>query len=292
MQVRHFHKWVYAQLKAYQQLPAYAKDWDVGRKMEAYVHGLIAAVDKGHIPAGQYHAILIDEGHDFAPEWLKLITQMVDPTTNSLLLLYDDAQSIYQRSGKMGFSLKSVGIQASGRTTILKINYRNTRQILQLAHRVAGSLLQPEDAQDEDSIPLLAPLGCGREGPEPIVIDLPSLPERATKIAELLADQHAQGHAWGEMAVLCRDWDGMDICSHALARKGLPQRVRKKAGDFQPQDNTIQVMTMHASKGLEWPVVAVLTYEVKENMSQEDLEMESKLAYVAATRSTGKLITS
>jgi len=51
-------------------------------------------------------------------------------------------------------------------------------------------------------------------------------------------------------------------------------------------------MTMHASKGLEWPVVAVLTYEVKENMSQEDLEMESKLAYVAATRSTGKLITS
>ena len=168
VQVRHFHKWVYAQLKAYQQLPAYAKDWDVGRKMEAYVHGLIAAVDKGHIPAGQYHAILIDEGHDFAPEWLKLITQMVDPTTNSLLLLYDDAQSIYRRSGKMGFSLKSVGIQASGRTTILKINYRNTRQILQLAHRVAGSFLQPEDAQDEDSIPLLAPLGCGREGPEPI----------------------------------------------------------------------------------------------------------------------------
>lgn len=291
VQVRHFHKWVYAQLKAYQQLPAYAKDWDVGRKMEAYVHGLIAAVDKRHIPAGQYHAILIDEGHDFAPEWLKLITQMVDPTTNSLLLLYDDAQSIYRRSGKMGFSLKSVGIQASGRTTILKINYRNTRQILQLAHRVAGSLLQPEDAQDEDSIPLLAPLGCGREGPEPIVIDLPSLPERATKIAELLADQHAQGHAWGDMAVLCRDWDGMDICSRALARQGLPHRVRKKAGDFQPQDNTIKVMSMHASKGLEWPVVAVLSSETKENLSQEDLEMESKLAYVAATRSTIQLIT-
>ncbi|CAC9171160.1 DNA-dependent helicase II [Comamonas aquatica] len=259
--------------------------------MEAYVHGMIAAVDKGHIPAGQYHAILIDEGHDFAPEWLKLITQMVDPTTNSLLLLYDDAQSIYRRSGKMGFSLKSVGIQASGRTTILKINYRNTRQILQLAHRVAGSLLQPEDAQDEDSIPCSPRWAAGAKGPEPIVIDLPSLPERATKIAELLADQHAQGHAWGDMAVLCRDWDGMDICSRALARKSLPHRVRKKkAGDFQPQDNAIQVMTMHASKGLEWPVVAVLSSETKENLSQEDLEMESKLAYVAATRSTSILI--
>jgi superfamily I DNA/RNA helicase len=48
--------------------------------------------------------------------------------------------------------------------------------------------------------------------------------------------------------------------------------------------------TMHASKGLEWPVVAVLSSETKENLSQEDLEMESKLAYVAATRSTSILI--
>jgi superfamily I DNA/RNA helicase len=161
---------------------------------------VIKGVDDKHIPAGQYHAVLIDEGHDFAPEWLKLVTQMVDPSTNSLLLLYDDAQSIYDRGQKRNFSLKSVGIQASGRTTILKINYRNTRQILQLAHRVAGDMLTPEDAKDEDGIPLLKPLSCGREGPEPIVIDLPTLPERAARVAELLADQHAQGHAWGEMA--------------------------------------------------------------------------------------------
>ena len=281
--VRHFHKWVYAQLKAYHQLPAYAANWKVDAKMDEYVRCLIECVDKGHIPAGQYHAILIDEGHDFAPEWLKLITQMVCPNTNSLLLLYDDAQSIYRRSGKMGFSLKSVGIQALGRTTILKINYRNTRQILQLANQVAGSMLKAEDAKDEDGIPLLAPMGCGREGPEPIVINLPTLHARAAKIAELLADQHAQGHAWGEMAVLCRDWDSMDICSRALTRKNLPHKVRKGSGQFHPKVNTIKVMTMHASKGLEWPVVAVLTSEPREKMSQEDLEMESKLAYVAAT---------
>lgn len=288
--VRHFHKWARDQLVAYHQLPAYADRWPVAKKMEEYVRCVIAGVDKGHIPAGQYHAILIDEGHDFAPEWLKLITQMVNPATNSLLLLYDDAQSIYRRGERLRFSLKSVGIQASGRTTILKINYRNTRQILQLAHQVAGSMLNGKDAKDEDGIPRLAPMGCGREGPEPIVINLPSLPERAAKVAELLADQHAQGHAWGEMAVLCRDWDSMEICSRALTRKGLPHRVRKKSGDFKPQDNTIKVMTMHASKGLEWPVVAVLTSNAKDDLSQEDLEMESKLAYVAATRSTRKVI--
>jgi superfamily I DNA/RNA helicase len=83
-------------------------------------------VDRRQIPSGQYQAVLIDEGHDFAPEWLKLVTQMVDPATNSLLVLYDDAQSIYERARSKQFSFKSVGIQAQGRTTILKINYRNT----------------------------------------------------------------------------------------------------------------------------------------------------------------------
>lgn len=47
---------------------------------------------------------------------------MVDPATNSLLLLYDDAQSIYDKRRGKPFSFKSVGVQAQGRTTILKIN--------------------------------------------------------------------------------------------------------------------------------------------------------------------------
>ena len=60
------------------------------------------------------------------------------PATHSQLVLYDDAQSIYVRGRSKNFSFKSVGIQAQGRTTILKINYRNTRQILELAHLMEG----------------------------------------------------------------------------------------------------------------------------------------------------------
>lgn len=75
-----------------------------------------------------------------------------------------------------------------------------------------------------------------------------------------------------------------------MAANGFKRCSFKGSGQFHPQENTIKVMTMHASKGLEWPVVAVLTSEPKEKRSQEDLEMESKLAYVAATRSTNFLI--
>ena len=135
--VRHFHKWCRDQLKAYNLLPT--EKMGTSQLMEEFVQRVIRGVDQKHIPSGQYQAVMIDEGHDFAPEWLKLVTQMVDPTTNSLLVLYDDAQSIYERARSKQFSFKSVGIQAQGRTTILKINYRNTRQILHTASLVANA---------------------------------------------------------------------------------------------------------------------------------------------------------
>ena len=47
------------------------------------------------------------------------------------------------------------GIQAQGRTTILKINYRNTRQILHTASLVAADLLTADDKDDDG--------GCRRE---------------------------------------------------------------------------------------------------------------------------------
>jgi superfamily I DNA/RNA helicase len=118
---RHFHKWCRDQLVTYgQALPAHNLPVEV--KMPEMVQRVIEGVDRQQIPSDQHQAVLIDEGHDFAPEWLRLVTQMVNRATNSLLVLCDDAQSIYERSRSKQFSFKSVGIQAQGRTTILKIN--------------------------------------------------------------------------------------------------------------------------------------------------------------------------
>ncbi len=203
--VRHFHKWCREQLVAFgQTLPPF--NMPVAEKMIEMVQRVIHGVERQQIPGGQYQAVLIDEGHDFAPEWLKLVTQMVDPTTNSLLVLYDDAQSIYERSRSKQFSFKSVGIQAQGRTTILKINYRNTQQILQTASLIAKDLLTADD-QDDDGIPLLKPISCGRDGEAPLIIRLPNLRAEAAKVADLLNAAHQKGHAWGDMAVICRRYD-------------------------------------------------------------------------------------
>ncbi len=285
--VRNFHKWCRDQLVAYgQTLPNY--HLSVEAKMQEMVQRVILGVDRKQIPSGQYQAVLIDEGHDFAPEWLKLVTQMIDPSTNCLLVLYDDAQSIYERSRSKQFSFKSVGIQAQGRTTILKINYRNTKQILQTANLIAADLLTADD-KDDDGIPLLKPISCGRDGDAPIIIELPNLRAEANKVADLLSAAHQEGHAWGDMAVLCRHYGEMDECAQALNYKRLPHQVRKSTGNFNPNEDTIKVLTMHASKGLEFPVVALLGVGYMPTKGENELD-EARLFYVGATRATQKLI--
>lgn len=243
--VRHFHSWCHRQLSTYgQALPPQGRGFYAG-----LVDHVIRAVERSQIPGGQYQAVLIDEGHDFAPEWLKLVTQMVDPATNSLLVLYDDAQSIYERARSKQFSFKSVGIQAQGRTTILKINYRNTRQILHTASLVAADLLTADD-QDDDGIPLVKPISCGRDGEAPVILKLHTLRDEAEKIAEIFSDAHSQGHACSDLAILCRHHSVMDECASALFRRKLQHQARRRSGDYQPEVDKIAVMTLHASKGL------------------------------------------
>ncbi len=294
--VRHFHRWCRDQLVAFgQTLPDSRQQ--VSAMMDDMVYRVINAVDRKQIPSGQYQAVMIDEGHDFAPEWLKLVTQMVDPTTNCLLVLYDDAQSIYERrtsrDGSKPFSFKSVGIQAMGRTTILKINYRNTKQILQTASLVAADLLTAEekddDAENGDGVPLLKPISCGRDGEAPRIIRLPSLRDEAFAIADHLGQAHKEGHAWGDMAILCADWKTMDLCADALAQRKLPFNVRLRAGDFAPGANAIQVMTMKVSKGLEFPVVALPGVGHMPAPGEDEKEA-ARVFYVAATRATHRLV--
>lgn len=286
--VRHFHRWCYEQIRAFgQNLPARGAHF-----FDDLVDAVIRGVQRRQIPSGQYQAVLIDEGHDFAPQWLKLVVQMVDPHSNRLLLLYDDAQSIYEhgsaRERRHKFSFKSLGIQAQGRTTILKINYRNTKQILQTASLIAADLLTADD-RDDDGIPLVKPVSCGREGEAPLIIQLPSLRDEARAIVDYLADAHNAGFSWSDMAVLCADGKTRDLCAQVLHQHALPLENRVGTGDFDPVSDKIKVMTMHASKGLEFSVVA-LPGVGHMPAPGEDERAAARLFYVAATRATHWLL--
>ena len=91
------------------------------------------------------------------------------------------------------------------------------------------------------------------------------------------------------MAILCRHKSEMRVCADVLARRRLPHQVREGTGSFNPAADSIKVMTMHVSKGLEFPVVALVGVG---NMPAqgEDERDEARLFYVGATRATHRLI--
>jgi superfamily I DNA/RNA helicase len=252
------------------------------------VDKVIRGVDSKLIPSGQYEAVLIDEGHDFRPEWFKLVVQMVDPHTNSLLVLYDDAQSIYDHGETRDFSFKSVGVQAQGRTTILKINYRNTQEILEFAARFAKELLTPTEA-DEDGVPRLLPISGGHHGPKPLLIKLPSLKDEAKYIVEQFKTAHMDGTAWKDMAILYRNWNPVGkLINDAFAAAGIPITIHKKI-EFGNKQDTVKLITYHSSKGLEFPLVAIpgVCIQTGDDIAIED---EARLLYVAMTRATRELL--
>lgn len=285
--VRNFHRWCRDQLVQYHvPLPNGKRR---GEFADELVERLTRAVDKGQVPAGKYGAVLIDEGHDFEPEWLKLVVQMIDPQTNSLLLLYDDAQSIYGRH-RHRFSFKSVGVQAQGRTTILRLNYRNTAEVLKVAYDFAKDVLTPEEA-DEDSIPLILPETANRHGPPPELTRLRSLAAEADHIAARFAKLYQEGVPWGDMAVVYRArFMAEEVTSHLrAARIPFSWLTENSESKRRLEPDSVKVLTFQSSKGLEFPVVAIpglgfLPYE------RDDESEEVQLAYVAMTRAMDRLL--
>jgi len=286
--IRSFHRWCLDQLTAYHVAKPQGKPPEIH---DAQVQAVIRAVDRGQIPAGQYGAVLIDEGHDFEPHWLKLVAQMVSPETHSLLVLYDDAQSIYGDQRRHArFSFKSVGIQAQGRTTILRLNYRNTAEVLRTAYRFARDLFHGADS-DEDGVPLIEPESANRHGPDPVLIRLPSLAKEVDFVIGRLGELHDEGIPFGEMAVVYRSHFIGDAIAAALTRRGIPcQELRKDRGaKHGVGGSAVKLVTMHSSKGLEFPVVAIpsVGYIPRD---QQDLAAEIRLTYVGMTRAMDHLV--
>lgn len=289
--VRHFHRWCTELLEDY-RIPK--PSWHQFREnySDELVQRVIRAVEKGLIPAGQYGAVLIDEGHDFEPNWLKLIVQMIDPETKSLLLLYDDAQNLYGEKKKRKFSFKSVGVEAQGRTTILKVNYRNTAEVLAVAYEFAKEFLSQEEQNDDDLPILVKPQTAGRRGIKPELVRFANFKEEAKHLVERARKLHERGTAWNEMAILYRlKFMGEEICRQFEQAQIPIEWVSRDSGsrNYDASADSVKLVTMHSSKGLEFPIVFVpgvgfLPY------SQGTPEEEARLLYVAMTRAIDRLI--
>jgi AAA domain/Nuclease-related domain/UvrD-like helicase C-terminal domain len=300
VQVRTFHAWCQDMVRSYGlDVPGGERGAVRG---DAYFRALAdtvdLAVERGRVPGGQYTAILIDEAHDFDDAWLRIATRMVSPTSNSLLVLYDDAQSIYQ-GRRRKFNFASVGIEARGRTSILRLNYRNTREVMALAVNCAHSLLHADDGlpapngSDDDNLPLVQPTTAGRQGPLPVLIEARGEAEEARLVADRIAALAAEGVALNDIAVLARGKRllaplARELGARAVAMQSMHDEAFRR---FDWQAQAVRGLTLHSAKGLEFAHVFVVGLHVLP-FADESMADAVRLLYVGMTRATQALVLS
>ena len=289
--VRHFHGWCTDMLTAFN-----VDKPKPGSGAQKYVAELvertIAGVDRGQIPRAQYGAVLIDEGHDFEPDWFRLVVQMIEPESDSLLVLYDDAQSIYRRDQRgLGFSFASVGIQAQGRTTILKLNYRNTAEVLAVAKGFASDLLAERGSED-DQVPTVAPESAGRRGAFPELIRCEAPWAQMQCLCTRIMDANGQGRSLNDIAVIYRSTQQAKTLEAGLRAAGIAfSSTASNAGKstLYGAEPSVKLVSMHSSKGLEFALVLIPDL-CQLPKAKEDPAEEARLLYVAMTRATEHLL--
>lgn len=249
---------------------------------------------------GEYDAVVVDEAQDLRPCELEIVHRLCATYGSgkaNLILLADAAQSIYYR----GVSWRDAGVNITGRTHILKKNFRNTRQVLKAAWSMmqAGGEMAAalgEELIEPDSVQKIGPL------PEVVLRDgvigqIDELCERVMKLCE-------GGRVTpGDIAVLAPQKEVLQTIESRLSHRGIPC-MSYKADDFGIFENGVKLITMHSAKGLEFPVVFLMRVEegmlpwnqpqksadrLVELSREENLQSWRRLLYVSMTRSAGRL---
>ena len=280
-----FHGWCYRMLRTYGIPAPSERDYpDYAQRLAASVAEVMKAVDQGHIPMGQYDAVLIDEAHDFEPQWLALAAKMVNPRTKALMVVYDDIQAIYQ--GRERPVWKQLGIEATGRTTVLKVNYRNTAQIVAFARRFASDVIGAPGTTADDEHPVLLPEDAGRQGLAPDVRQCVSIEAETHCVAEWLLGRKKAGYEWPQMACLYPEhWIGEKV-AQILNRHGVPVDMAKNNRNrISTKKAAVRLLSMHTAKGLEFPCIAIAGLGFL-GRHGEPIEECVRLTYVGVTRAT------
>jgi hypothetical protein len=175
-------------------------DWDE-------IPSLALAALEGTVWQGAYDAIFIDEAQDFAPSWMQMIRALLKPG-GSLFICDDPSQSIFR-----SYTWQQKGLSVVGRSRILRVPFRSTREISQAAH----SLIEADDTlrtAEERAEPDFTSYELG-SGPLPALIACADAESETRFVTDKVRDLLAAGVPPGQIAILCHAkwhlarWEGL-----------------------------------------------------------------------------------
>ncbi|WP_448598306.1 3'-5' exonuclease [Thermoleptolyngbya sp.] len=265
---------VFSQLRLQNQI-----DW------AGYYRQAFELLTSGQVSSA-FDAVIVDEVQDLRPQELKFLAALAGTQPNSLMMVGDGGQRIYQ--GR--FSLKSLGINVQGRSHILKINYRTTEQIRRFADRLIDAESDDLDGGKEkrsDTISLF-------KGPEPSLHPFSEERQQAEFVATEIQALLDRGFSPGDIGIFGRTKRTLEPVERQLAIANIPYLRLDQPAD---QPDAVHTGTMHRAKGLEFKAVFVvhasegliplpqsLEGATDPQSLEEAIAQEKHLLYVSVTR--------
>jgi hypothetical protein len=239
--------------------------------------------------AERYDMVIVDEAQDLGAEGLDVAWAALKPGRNDLLVAHDGAQRIY--AGKKRWNPPDM--TARGRTTVLKRNYRNTNEILDLALACLGDAAQrvADQEQPDDFDVLVQPDQAVRHGVLPQLIECADMTSEVDAALEHVKRLRSDGMPRDAIAILS---GSMDFRKSALAHIGPKAALDAQARKDQVAEahNVIRIATLQLLKGLEFPHVVIGGANdiwVDNDEPDEQDRQRRRLLYVAMTRASESL---
>lgn len=256
-----------------------------GRREQGAAVGL-QALERGALT--RYRAVFIDEAQDLGTNALKFAVSLADERFNDVLVVADAAQNVFRQQ----FNWKQAGIQAQGRTRILRGNYRNTREVLEFAYAFLISSQDDSEALDlEDESVVIPPEAAVRSGPIPTLIfcNPTELVHRAVAEGQRLLGARQTPKKLAMLAMGTRE--AIDLERELVAEQlefffVSDPRQKDNPDRMAEAEEPVVLSTVYSAKGMEFPNV-VLCCTPCEGMDVEELR---SAIYVGMTRATENLV--
>ena len=239
-----------------------------------------------------YTGIIVDEVQDLQSPELRFLLSLAGEYRSNLMLLGDTRQRIYPG----GFSLSALGIETRGRSHVLRLSYRTTRQIRQFSERLLDDEMDDMNGSREQRVAARSVTS----GPDPQLIPYATWDSELEGAIKKISEWRRESE---EIGILTRTNSAAVQVCEALARRDIPHVNLKDQQDSEVR--RISVGTMHSAKGLEFRFVLVvncsedalpspgLMREATSPTEAREFERrERRLLYVAMTRARDELVVS
>ena len=263
-----------------------------GLTTRATLYDELARVFEPGVPVPFDHVVL-DEAQDANVAQLRFLGRLAGARPNGLFFAGDLGQRIFQAP----FSWRSVGVDVRGRARTLKVNYRTSQQIREVADRLLDDRMDDVDGETEVRRGTVSVF----DGPSPEVRRFEGEDEEVEAVGVWLKKHLDDGVAPAAVGVFVRGDGELERAENAIARAGA---TSVGVGDQSAlAKGRITAATMHQAKGLEFRVVAVMACD--ENVipnpdrlagaadmaaMEEAHDLERHLLYVALTRARDELL--